>query len=306
MKRINSRLRAYVGVLVLLILVVSSASVLALGSQQNPQSGSLGLEATIPSAPPSQAASIAIPTNNQTYSTIPISVSGLCPSNLLIKLFSNNVFVGSAVCSNGSYVIKADLFNNTNSLYVQDFDSLGQGGPLSNTVSVNFKGVQAASVLNQVVITSSYATLGANPGQVLSWPISISGGSPPYAISTDWGDGTSSTLQSSSTSGNINLDHTYNTAGTYTVTVTVTDSNGATGFLQLVGVANGQIVKSNVSSKNGSIGQLSSSTKSSIPWWVFAIIVLVLIPSFWLGSRHCNRIGTSCIISMIKINIATS
>ena len=38
--------------------VVSNLTVFALGSSQNPQSGSLGLEATIPSAPPSTAATI--------------------------------------------------------------------------------------------------------------------------------------------------------------------------------------------------------------------------------------------------------
>ena len=145
-----------------LVLAVAGTSgrTSALGSTQNPQSDSLGLQATIPSPPPSTGATIAVPTNGQSFSTLPITISGICPSNLLIKTFSNNIFVGSALCSSGSYSLKIDLFSGRNDIYVQDFDNLGQGGPKSNIVTVNFSGGQAPQPQNQVLLTSNYAKLG--------------------------------------------------------------------------------------------------------------------------------------------------
>lgn len=264
-----------------LIIVCFSLNGFAYGLQ-NPQSGSLGLEATIPSAPPSSAATIAVPSNGQSFSSIPITVSGICPSNLLIEIFDNKVFVGSTVCISGSYSLKVDLFNGSNSLYAQDFDSLGQGGPLSNTVTVSFISSSYTQPGSQVIVTSSYADLGVDPGQVLNWPINISGGTPPYAISTDWGDGQPPTLQSSSTSGAVTLKHIYSTSGTYSVTITVTDNNGSTGFLQLIAIANGKVSTS--STKNNT--SIRSAPSTTTPWWVFVILLSALLPAFWLGKHH--------------------
>lgn len=265
------------------------AQALAIGSSQNPQTGSLGLEATIPSSPPTQSATIAVPSNGQSFTSLPITISGLCPNNLLIKAFSNNVFIGSAQCINNNYKLKADLFNGSNDLYVQDFDNLGQGGPLSNKVSVTYANTQNVSILSRVTITSSYGELGANPGQQLIWPVVISGGTPPYAISTDWGDGQPATLQSSAFNGTINLVHVYNQAGIYTVTVTVSDSKGSLAFLQLVGIANGQITAVNTTKPNISKtanSNKNNSSSSSVPWWVLSVVLITLLPAFWLGSRH--------------------
>ena len=263
-------------------LLCLSSNVYALGSSQNPQSGSLGLEATIPSSPPTTPATIAIPTNGTVLSYIPISISGLCPSNLLIKIFDNNVFTGSSICTNGSYSLKVGLFNGSNSLYAQDFDALGQGGPLSNSVNVTFNSGQYSVPGSQVTITSAYAELGANPGQQLSWPIIIGGGTPPYAISTTWGDGLSPTLQSSAFSGKLDITHTYTSPGIYIVNVAITDNNGSTAFLQLVAVANGQLAPST----NTTPAASTKTTTNTIPWWVLLIIALALWPTFWLGSRH--------------------
>jgi len=265
-----------------------NAQAWAIGSSQNPQSGALGLEATIPSPPPSQATTIAVPSNSQSFTSIPITVSGLCSNNLLVKVFSNNIFIGSAQCINNSYSLKTDLFNGKNNIYSQDFDSLGQGGPLSGIVSVNYASAQNIPIQSQVTLTSAYGELGANPGQQLVWPVVISGGTPPYAISTDWGDGQPSSLQSSAFAGTISLKHSYNQAGVYTVTVSVSDSQGSEAFLQLVGVANGQLSaasKTQTPSHTGSSAK-KGSTSSFGPWWLLLIVLITLLPSFWLGSRH--------------------
>ncbi len=287
MLRLNAQKRTKLAVYLIISVVLSigfASQVYAIGSQQNPQSGTMGLQATIPSPPPSQAATIAVPSNGQSFTSLPITVSGLCPSNLLIKVLDNNIFVGSAVCTGGSYSLKIFLFNGLNDLIAQDYDNLGQSGPISNKVSVNFNGGQNFQVGSRVTLTSQYAEMGANPGQDINWPIVISGGVPPYALSVDWGDGQPAKLQAVANTGTTNISHAYNTSGIYTVTVTATDSNGATAFLQLVGVGNGQVNNNNTSKKP--IQAVSSSTSTSLPWWVMALFAVFMLVTFWLGNRH--------------------
>lgn len=251
----------------------------AVNPPQNPQNGSVGLEGTVSGPPPSQAATITTPANGQTFTTQPITIAGLCPSGLLIKLFSNNTFIGSTNCTNGSFSLQATLFYNQNVLMADDYDNLGQAGPESTTVTVNFNNPQLAALGTSLTITSIYAKQGSNPGQQLSWPIIINGGTAPYALSIDWGDGSQPQLQSEANSGDVTLTHTYQNAGTYTITIQATDKNGETAYLQVVGLANGTSTKS-----SSTTTPLKTVTKTI--WWPAVALLPLLAVSFWLGQRE--------------------
>lgn len=279
MKLRNSIVASVLVILSCTILVAASAN--ALGSTQNPQSGSVGLEGTVPGNPPTQAATIGVPSNGQVFTSTPITISGLCPTDLLIKIFSNNVFVGSTTCTSGSFNLKVDLFSGRNDLVARVFDALDQQGPDSNTVSVTFNDAQFAQFGTHVTLTSNYARIGANPGAVLTWPLILSGGRPPYALSTDWGDGNGADLQSISFPGVINVNHSYTQAGVYSIVAKVTDANGTSAYLQLVGVANGKIS----GALNGN-GQATTITKTIILWEPMLIAIPFLLVAFWLGRRH--------------------
>lgn len=248
----------------------------------NPQQGSAGLQGTVPTPPPDIAATIVTPRTGDSFNRNPIQVNGLCTSGLLVKLFSNNVFVGSALCVDGSYNVQIDLFEGTNELVARIFDALDQPGPDSNIVTVTFANDQFAGLgVPPLTLTSIYARRGANPGSILNWPIVISGGTPPYAISVDWGDGKPPTLQSESFAGTINISHTYDTAGSYVVIVKGTDKNGQTAFLQLVGVANGAVGQSDEESDSGLV-----ATNTTVVWIPAAISIPLIISTFWLGRRY--------------------
>lgn len=249
---------------------------------ENPQNSSLGLEATIPGEPPTKAATITTPSNGATVTSIPINVGGLCQTGLLVKIFTNNVFVGSTMCTKGSYLLKIDLFSGKNELVARVYDALDQGGPDSNKVTVTFNDAQFTESGTRVTITSLYARRGANPGDELSWPITIDGGVAPYALSVDWGDTKADDLQSVSSTGLVTIKHVYDTAGTYNVVVKVSDKNGNAGYLQLVGVANGA-VQSNITS-SGKDSETVVETK--VVWWPLLVSIPLLLATFWLGRRH--------------------
>jgi hypothetical protein len=254
----------------------------------NPQSNAIGLQGTINSNPPSTGATIGTPSNGQTFTSEPITVSGLCPSGLLVELYINNVFSGSDVCTNGSYSIVAPLFNGTNSLVVIDYDALNQAGPSSSAVVVTFDNSQAG-LGPGITLTSSYARLGANPGSVLSWPIIISGGNPPYAIDVQWGDNSSSLL-SETGSGSFNITHTYTSAGVYDVLIKVTDTAGNVSYLQLAAVANGKIQQNTTTSTGTKTTTKPAKLSSTIVFCLIAGAIIVPVGTFWLGRRHMLRV----------------
>jgi hypothetical protein len=241
-------------------------------------SSSVGLQGTIPSSPPTSAATISSPGNGTNFTNSPININGICQTGLLIKILDNNVFVGSALCVNGTYSLQISLFNGQNQIIAQDFDSLNQSGPNSTTIDVNYSSAQFSQTGNPVTLTSSFAEKGAEPGTNLEWPIVLSGGTSPYAISVDWGDGSTEELLSENATGMFYINHQYKFSGVYTVIVRVTDKNGVTSFLQLVGQATGLIKPVNNSNK--------SNANETVIWWPTLATIPLLFVSFWIGSRH--------------------
>lgn len=243
-------------------------------------SGAVGIEGTVPGSPPTQGATITYPKNDQTFTASPVTTQGICPKDLLIKLFDNNVFVGADQCSNGSFSIVTTLFSGRNDLVARVYDDLDQAGPDSNTVSVTYNNITGFTG-TQLTLTSNYAKRGANPGEDLTWPLIISGGSSPYAVSVDWGDGKTPDLISQTIPGTFTVKHVYDKSGVYKILVKASDTNGQTAFLQLVGVANGPLSQTGTGAKGPTI-----ITRTIVLWWPAAILLVFIVIAFWLGRRH--------------------
>lgn len=257
------------------------------------QSGSVGLTGTISAPPPTEGATITFPNSGETFTDIPITVRGLCPDGLLVKIFKNNVFAGSVECVGGSFEISIDLFTGSNELVARVYDDLDQPGPDSNIVTVSFVDPRKGSG-TRVSVTSNYAKRGANPRQTLTWPITISGGSGPYAISVDWGDGTSPDLLSQPFPGSLDLSHTCGSPGVYNIVIKVSDTNGGAAFLQVVGICNGPLSQTNADgsplNKQGDGVAFVASGNTTIVWWPATITVPFIVSTFWLGKRYMLRV----------------
>jgi hypothetical protein len=247
------------------------------------RSGSVGIEGTISAPPPTRGATISLPTNGQSFTTSPITVRGLCPDNLLVKVFKNNVFGGAVQCVNGNYSLTMDLFSGQNELVARVYDDLDQPGPDSNVVVVQFVD-NVASPGTRVSLTSNYAKRGANPGQSLEWPIILSGGEGPYAVSVDWGDGSAADLISQSFPGTFTIKHVYESPGVYNIVIKVTDKNGGAAFLQLVGIANGPLSQTNTG-QDGS-GAEGTPFRTKVLWQPAVVMIPFIFAAFWLGKRY--------------------
>lgn len=249
----------------------------------DPGSGSVGLEGTISTAPPSRGATITSPGNGASFTTMPVTVTGLCPDKLLVKLFSNNVFIGSVICAGGSYSLQVNLFPGQNELVARVYDALDQAGPDSNTVLVTYVDARFLQFGTSVTLSSDFARRGANPGSVLTWPIILSGGSGPYAISIDWGDGSPPDLLSQAFAGTFDIKHTYKAAGVYRIIIKATDQNGSTAFLQLVGVANGKVGQGAGGTGNDTN---TAITRIKIIWWPMVVLLPLIVLAFWAGKKN--------------------
>ncbi len=257
----------------------------AFAAPTDPQSGSTGLQAQIPADPPKVGAQITFPSNGQSFTTLPVKVGGTCVGNVLVKLFKNGIFAGSAQCTNGVFSASIDLFSGKNELTARVYDALDQTGPDSNIIIVTFTPAGFNTSGPRVSLTSDYAKRGANPGDTLTWPIILSGGTGPYAISVDWGDGAAELISRGAT-GEVDINHKYARPGVYTVIIKVTDANGVSSFLQLVAVANGALAQDN----KGTGTTTDANTKTVVLWWPVLVAAALVVISFWLGSK--SRIYT--------------
>ena len=103
----------------------------------------------------------------------------------------------------------------------------GQAGEFTVKLTVTDSSQNTATSAQTVAVTTSTLTVNftftpstITPGSPVTFTATVSGGTSPYSYSWSFGDGTTGT-------GNP-VSHTYSNVGPYTVTLTVTDSQGST------------------------------------------------------------------------------
>lgn len=278
---------SYPGLLFLLLVVgvlLLGSSLGARGAVQNPQSGSVGLTGTVNGPPPSTAAVIGSPQNGSHTTTVPITVSGTCPTGTFVDIEKNSVFAGAADCAgDGTFSISIDLFVGINHLVARVSDALGQFGPDSAPITVTYDaptvGSGAVAVGRQMFLVADETVVAGEPNVELLRTIKIVGGTAPYALSWDWGDNTNA-LESVTVEGSVSHSHAYARPGTYHVIVQATDSAGNAAFIQLLTVVNGAVATgTNGSNKSDLPGSLLTA-------WPLLAEAIFLVLMFWLGERR--------------------
>ena len=282
---------SYLPLALLLILVgvlLTVSTVSAAPGDPPPQSGSIGLSGTMPETPPTTAAQITSPGNQQHFSASPVTVTGTCPKNTLVEIFKNDIFAGSVPCTDsGGFTMQVDLLIGNNTLIARVYDVLSQPGPDSNPVTTFYDALppQTSSLAplnfanDQLILNTDAIYRGIFPGQPLTIPIGIIGGVPPYAVNIQWGDATNKIVPRNN-NVTFNVDHTYSKPGTFQITLQGTDAQGRIAFLQVAAIVNGQ--------PNTATTATTTKTPGNallVVWPLFAVAATMVI-SFWLGERR--------------------
>lgn len=284
------------------------------------------VHASVPAPAPTRPAVIASPADNQHFSEKPIIISGSCPVDAnggYVSIYRNNFYSGTAICdSNGSYQLSIDLFSGANQLVARIYNFTDGAGPDSTPITVYYDAPATAIVPVQgssnaktksatqgfsinsspasgslpvtavpLTLSTDFTIRGYYVGQQSVWQLDLEGGTAPYAVAIDWGDG-SNGIVSRGTSGLIKITHIYEKSGgfhgSYVVKFTASDAAGNQTFLQLLVVVNSRHPSTIGSTQNDNGAGFSSDVLHFLRtyiWPSYGLVVLMLV-SFWLGERR--------------------
>lgn len=283
------------GILLLVVgFILTAYTASAAAPYTGPEAGSVGLSGVVPGKPPTTAAFIKSPVSGQRFAASPVAVSGTCPANTLVELFKNDIFAGSTPCTGtGTFSLDVDLLIGQNVLVAKVYDDLNQPGPDSNAVTVYYDALppqaDPTTFLSfggpQLLLNTDAVFRGVFPDQQLNVPVDILGGTPPYALTVQWGD-SSNKIVPRNDNLTFNVSHIYKKPGTYQVTLQATDASERVAFLTVAAIVNGQ---------PDVVAAAAASTSKAAPnqllvlWPLYTSAIAVLI-SFWLGERREKHI----------------
>ncbi|HSX02759.1 MAG TPA: Ig-like domain-containing protein [Candidatus Saccharimonadia bacterium] len=271
-------------VLVLCGLLLGAYSVTATAANTT-GGGQYTVGAVVNGPRPVKPAIITSPVNGQVFQTNPITVVGTCQPATLVKVFKNGILAGSVLCdASGHFSLQIDLVIGQNALTAVSYNANDQAGPESPAVNVTL--VAPAGGLGfstELIIQSTSYYRGVQPGEQVVWPIELVGGQSPYAVSVDWGDGTSDLLTRLAP-GPFTASHVYRKIGTgylnsFPLIIRATDAAGHTAYLQLTTIVSQSTAAS-------STAQPAKKTFDLVMLWPIWIVLLLMVVSFWLGERR--------------------
>jgi hypothetical protein len=266
----------------------------AAAQSPGPESGSIGLTGIVPGKPPTTAAAIKVPNNQQHFQISPVVFSGTCPATTLVEIFKNDIFAGSAACADdGTFSVSIDLLIGENRVVAKVYDALNQPGPDSNIVTVYYDALppQAGIVTPlsfggaQLLLNTDAVFRGVFPNQELGIPIDIIGGTPPYAVNIQWGDSNNKVVPRND-NVTFKVGHTYIKPGTYQISIQATDAVGRVAFLTVASIVNGQ---PSIVGATGSTDSGSTINNLLVLWPLYTSAIAVVL-SFWLGERREKNI----------------
>lgn len=199
----------------------------------------LAVYARVPAPIPTSAAVITSPANGSQLKTSSVNVLGTCPSinpHVIITIVNNGRNVGSAACGgDNTFALPITLDLGSNVLVARSTTITGDDGPDSQPITVTYSRssgsggtvsppVGSPGQVGALQITTDQSFVVYGPAQDAVLNGTISGGTAPYHVHIDWGDGGTSDYTANTTVQVFR--HHYRRTGTYDITMTITDSDG--------------------------------------------------------------------------------
>lgn len=251
--------------------------------------------ASVSGDPPTIPAVILNPEQDDRFANPTIPVSGTCDPLYFIKIFRNNIFAGVDECSaDGEFSLTIELFPGRNDLVARSFNAAENEGPPSDIVTVYYDLPVTPGTPDSgpFYLTTEYFLRAGYSGQNIFWDFAIHGGTGPFTVNVDWGDGSNDTIKDL-TSRTFRLQHEYGTPRDrrehYTVTVIVYDATGRRTSLQLIVIMNDPAI---IAATFAEPPTLIPGDSLNLAWWAYALVVLMGV-CFWLGERRGESIVNS-------------
>jgi hypothetical protein len=110
--------------------ILLSIGVLLLGWTFQTTADNIHVTAKVSAPLPAGPATITSPGDGSRFSDVPITVSGTCPTDTYIKLYRNDFFSGTAICTtDGNFTLDTDLFPGMNKLQARVYNLTDDEGP---------------------------------------------------------------------------------------------------------------------------------------------------------------------------------
>lgn len=206
--------------------------------------------ATVPAPMPAGVPEITSPTDGMTISGDSVNVSGTCPvitPAIIVAIYRDSTLIGSTECrADGAFFVAVPLAYGANVLTATVVTITGGIGGTSAPVTVTHPQPviptiggqsvgQLADMALPIHITSPDKFVLLGPDGSAAWHGSISGGTPPYAVSIEWGDGETDKHTITDHAERL-YTHRYGTLHPYSITVRVTDARDGTSTFRTVAV----------------------------------------------------------------------
>ena len=213
------------------------------------------ISASVPAIPPSTPPTIDYPTENVPINQTETTVSGSCPvatPAVIVAIYDGDQLIGSTYCSpDGTYELQVMLAEGTHQLSARIVSITGENGGTSPIVIVVVRqlaapesggaaeafnpvtNIESLAIPLRIIPKTIFATLNGN--NEASWTGTFQGGSLPYKVTIDWGDGTTSVYD---VGDNLeqSFTHNYSAPGAYSILISLSDASGATTGLQSTAV----------------------------------------------------------------------
>jgi hypothetical protein len=291
-KRMPHRHTSYRG----LWLVLALAGLSLFSIHESVRAAEYVVTATVPVPIPAVAAAIDTPANNSLVHVASITISGSCPITspaIIVGIYNAaDELLGSSSCSvSGRFAVNVALANGTNVLTPKVFTVLHDAGAVGVAVTITYSPTVVTTAGLHFVLNSPFLTYKIN--EQFDWQFSIQGGSSPYILSVDWGDGSKDT-QSATAAGAVAFQHRYTQSGTHLIYLTITDNENrqvTTSVAAITLMSTNSVLNSNPE-VNGS-SQDAASPSSSLTISKAVVIsysgTVIVVGAFWFGAYRQNK-----------------
>jgi hypothetical protein len=306
------------GVLVLLMLI--PVFMLSLVSQFVSASDSIDVSATVPQIPPMIAPTITSPGNGARFTNDTVRIAGTCPyadPALFIAIYEGTNVIGSTICDNTNhYSVSVSLSVGDHAVFAQVVTFTGNLGMASDTITITryLPRPDASTVVPPdfslpilpplIIINTQPVLTYSSTGEVV-WQGSFTGGTAPYTVHIDWGDGQSNDYIISdhsehefrhrysnnndiigNSSGHMN-GNSVKTSNSHPIIITVTDDNGNVTVLHITAATAVPIIIPFSSDLTTSRQWYESLLQSTVTKFYILLFIIIIIA--WLLRRRHDR-----------------